>query len=301
MIRYGIPLVFLFLIIVYGAIAIRSRLIALDSYNLVHDGTTRAYRLSLPDDMDDTQAYPLAILLHGVGGTGQGLADYVAFHESATDWVVAYPDGIEGNWNDGRAEIQSEFNGNAPDDVAFLTVLIDDLSTTYAINREQVYVIGLSNGGIMSMQMGCDQSDLITGIGVVTANFPVDMTCEPTSPLQVVIINGTEDPLYPYDGGDISEDRGTIISTDDTVAFWVEHNNCADSTTSTIDENETDNTSLEYTSYSGCDAGGSVEFYSVVGGGHTWVGGNQYAPPSLIGATSREGNAADILLQHFGE
>ena len=299
MIRYGIPLVFLFLILVYGGIYLRGQLTALDSYALEYEGVQRTYRLAQPEDMDDAQTYPVAIVLHGVGGQGQGIANYTDFHEYGTDWIVAYPDGIERNWNDGRAEIQSVWE-TPPDDIGFLSALIAELETNLPVDTNKIYVIGTSNGGIMALKMGCERADSITGIGVVTASFPVDMECEPTEPLEVVIMNGTNDPLMPYEGGEIADERGTIVSTQDMIDFWADHNNCETSVTDVIDEDLNDNTRVDHLAYMGCDDGGALYVYYVAGGGHTWAGGNQYAPETVIGLTSKEIHASEVLIEHFG-
>jgi len=40
---------------------------------------------------------------------------------------------------------------------------------------------------------------------------------------------------------------------------------------------------------------------AVIGGGHTWPGGLQYLPESIIGKTSREFNASEVIWQFFKE
>jgi len=44
-----------------------------------------------------------------------------------------------------------------------------------------------------------------------------------------------------------------------------------------------------------------VVLYATGGGGHTWPGGLQYFPESIIGKTSREFNASEIIWQFFRE
>ena len=51
-------------------------------------------------------------------------------------FVVAYPDGIGKNWNDGRTDGVSEAHEKHIDDVGFLRALIDELSSQ-AANRRQ--------------------------------------------------------------------------------------------------------------------------------------------------------------------
>jgi polyhydroxybutyrate depolymerase len=42
-----------------------------------------------------------------------------------------------------------------------------------------------------------------------------------------------------------------------------------------------------------------VVLYTVTGGGHTWPGGMQYAPPFLIGRTSRDFSASEAVWKFF--
>ena len=45
------------------------------------------------------------------------------------------------------------------------------------------------------------------------------------------MINGTEDPLVPWEGGHVKilwKKMGDVLSTENSVRFWVEHNNCFD-------------------------------------------------------------------------
>jgi poly(3-hydroxybutyrate) depolymerase len=47
--------------------------------------------------------------------------------------------------------------------------------------------------------------------------------------------------------------------------------------------------------YPGCDGGGDVELYEVVGGGHTWPGGFQHFPEMRVGRTSRDVDASALM------
>ncbi|MCX6008557.1 MAG: hypothetical protein NTW48_00675 [Chloroflexi bacterium] len=51
----------------------------------------------------------------------------------------------------------------------------------------------------------------------------------------------------------------------------------------------------------GCQDGAEVVLYAIEGGGHTWPGGLQYLPELVIGKTSREFNASEVIWQFFKE
>src|SRR5258706_3882458 len=53
---------------------------------------------------------PLLIILHGAGGTGQGIESWSGFDglSDKEGFLVAYPDAINSAWNDGRDDQASE-------------------------------------------------------------------------------------------------------------------------------------------------------------------------------------------------
>ena len=115
--------------------------------------------------------------------------------------------------------------------MAFISTLIDQLVQDLNINKKMVYATGISNGAIMTERLGCELSDKIAAIAPVAGNIPQNtaLTWSPSRAVSVLIINGTEDPLVPFDGGDVSFlslKRGKVISVADTVKFWVRKNGC---------------------------------------------------------------------------
>ena len=116
-------------------------------------------------------------------------------------------------------------------------------------------------------------------------------------------MNGTEDELVPYDGGEVrvlSQSRGNIISTDELVDFWRERNACQ-TTAQPIHfpDQEDDGTTVRVQGYTDCAPGGALILYTIEGGGHTWPGGRQYLGEGLIGKTSREIVACDVVWAFF--
>jgi polyhydroxybutyrate depolymerase len=128
----------------------------------------------------------------------------------------------------------------------------------------------------------------------------------PSRPVSVLIVNGTDDPLVPWEGGDIHLGRtklGEVLSVADTVKFWVGKDQCASSPviTQLRDKDPADGTKVRKESYGGCQDGAEVVLYAIEGGGHTWPGGPQYLPESIIGRTSREFDASEVIWQFFKE
>ncbi len=273
---------------------------------IIHDGLRRSYIVHVGVSCDRKMAAPLAIVLHGGGGTGEGMVKLTGFNAVADKegFIVVYPDGIDRHWNDGRGVGWYRAHTEDIDDVGFISTLIDELSRKLSVDTKRVYATGISNGGMMSYRLGCELSEKITAIAAVTASLAVNKVKEwsPSRPMPVLIIAGTADPLVPWEGGDIrlgGRTYGTVVSVPDTVKFWVEKNGCvARPVVRRLPDSEpNDGTSVRRETYSGCRSGAEVVLYAVEGGGHTWPGGLQYLPERVIGKTSKEFDASEVIWQ----
>jgi polyhydroxybutyrate depolymerase len=122
--------------------------------------------------------------------------------------------------------------------------------------------------------------------------------------MPVLLIHGTQDPLVPWDGGDVQvfrRKRGRVLSASETVAFWVKHNGCAPTPVITYepDQDPTDGTKVRREEYRSGKDGSEVLLYAVEGGGHTWPGGWQYLPERIIGKTCRDLQASEVIWEFF--
>lgn len=269
------------------------------------DGTERTYVIHLPDNKDKRNKYPLVIALHGGGGKGSGMNKLSGFNEIAdkNNFVVVYPDGIDKQWNDGRSDFLLNDKIN---DVKFISKLIDTLKVLYNIDTNRVYATGISNGGIMSFRLACELSNKIAAFAPVAASMPESPAydCKPVRPVPMMLIFGDEDPLIPFNGGEISvfglRTRGKVIPVEQTVNYWVNSNGCNIVPTETkINAVPDDGTEVSKKVYSSKTGNADVEFWLVTGGGHTWPGGLQYLPKIVIGKTSKEFNASEEIWKFF--
>jgi polyhydroxybutyrate depolymerase len=277
---------------------------------LSHDGLERRYILYQPDfKAGYSNARPLLVVLHGGGGTSRGMLRLTngRFNELADrdGFFVVYPQGIDNSWNDGRPDKISGAHRKGIDDVGFLRVLIDHLIVRYPIDSKRIFVTGISNGGLMSYQLGCSLPDKIRAIAPVTAQIPAAIAplCSLESAVSLAVFNGTEDPLVPYNGGQITvfhRNRGAVLSTDETMRIWRRKNRCSpEPLVKELPDIAADGTRVTKIEYSRCINESKVILYRIVGGGHTWPGGHQYLPVRRIGRTTRDINGCDEIWQFF--
>ncbi|MCP4327994.1 MAG: alpha/beta fold hydrolase [Alphaproteobacteria bacterium] len=246
--------------------------------------------------------------LHGGAGRAEQFAGYLNFdvYAKARNLLIVYPQGFERHWNDGRPDVSYSTHEGDVDDVAFLRAVLETVATRYPVDRGRVYVAGISNGGMMALRLACEAADTFAAVAALTASFPMAMAdrCDPIRPLPVMLINGTDDPIFPYGGGTIGFGRrklGEVRSTPETVARWVVLNGCLGPAkiVALPDTDRDDDSRVVVERYLPCRAGTEVTLYRVEGGGHTWPGRRPYLPRFLIGETNDDIDATAHILDFF--
>jgi len=274
----------------------------LQLFEMSWEGRNRTYQVYFPPEQFFEQKLPILFVLHGGGFTRNGF-NKIADREG---FIVVYPEGFEKQWNDGRGVqgIVTAWDENI-DDVGFISEIARLLSNDFSIDTSRIFTSGISNGGFMSSRLLCDRADLFRGGAIITATISESYlpNCNPTSPVSVLVLNGTEDPIVPYEGGQVvvlGQQRGQIISTDDYIQFWATNNGC-ESNALVIDfpDTEDDGTMVQINTNPNCTAQTRLQLYRIEGGGHTWPGSLELLPENLVGRTSKEFVACDVIWDFF--
>lgn len=263
----------------------------------------REFLLHVPQDMTEEPA-PLVFVFHGGGGRAFGTMNLTRFNEVADreKFLVVYPAGIGRSWNDGRVTQVSQAHRDDVDDLAFFDSLLAHLSDRFSVDAQRVYATGISNGAMFAHYLAAHRAEKIAAIAPVVGGIatPFDERFEPAAPVSVLIIQGTDDPLVPYDGGKVLagglRDRGGIVSTNDAVELWVRANGCdpEPEVAWLPDRDPEDGCRTQSQTWSNGRGGSEVVLWRVEGGGHTWPGGVQYRPVRLIGPVTRDFGSAEI-------
>ncbi|WP_167104703.1 PHB depolymerase family esterase [Mycobacterium sp. DL592] len=227
---------------------------------LTFGGLQRTYVLHVPPGLQ--QPSGLVINLHGAGQNGAiqaGVTNYNAVADRY-GFVVAYPDGIDMSWADGRGASVPDREG--VDDVGFLAALIGQLTHDFGIPPGRVFVTGMSAGAFMANRLACDRADLVSAVAPVAGTLGVGVACNPSKPVSVLAIHGTADQVVPFAGGPMVGRGGPseIVSAPEMAERWRALDQCP----STPAPNPAGFTAT------GCAGGTQVEFVSVNGAGHTW-------------------------------
>lgn len=260
----------------------------------------RSYLLHVPLTWppDRRGLTPLVVALHGRAGDGGQMESGSGLSTLADreGFLVAYPDGVHRSWNDRRGESPAARAG--ADDVRFVGELIDRLVAREQVDPRRVYVVGVSNGGMMAFRLACELAPKIAAVGAVIGLMPADGAdrCAPSHAVPVMIIAGTDDPLVPFAGGDI---RGEVLSARETRERWATLGGCGPVGPTLLVDRVDDGTRIHRAAHAGCRDGAEVVLLSVEGGGHTWPGGAQYLPRFVIGSVTREIDGAEELWRFF--
>jgi polyhydroxybutyrate depolymerase len=279
------------------------------SRTLEVDGVTRGYLLHVPPALAPGPA-PLVLVFHGGGGNGPGTERLTRFSALADreGFLVAYPEGIGRNWNDGREFTTSRAHRDHVDDVGFVAVLLDAIARIHPVDPRRIYATGISNGGIFSHYLGARLSSRIAAIAPVVGGIadPPDAWLRPEQPISVLILQGTTDPLVPYRGGAIAFGRGRIIDTEEAARRWAALNGAARepaqealSAGSTPAGSTKDRCGGLRAVYSGGRDGSEVVLVRLDEGGHTWPGGAQYLPERLVGRVCHDFDATALIWDFF--
>lgn len=257
-------------------------------------GLTREYRLYKPNIYTGATPVPLIINMHGYTSNNfeqEFYGDFRAISDTA-NFLIVHPNGTldgQGNrfWN-------TFGSGEAVNDVAFISNLIDTLAASYNIDPQRIYATGMSNGGFMSYTLACELNGRIAAIASVTGSMitPKLNACTLQHPVPVMEIHGTADNTVPYNGSALS----AFVPIPTLVNTWVALNHCNPTPvfSDVPNINTGDGCTAEHYVYSGGDAGATVEHYKIIGGGHTWPGS-----PFVIGVTNQDFRASQEIWRFF--
>jgi polyhydroxybutyrate depolymerase len=262
---------------------------------------TRDYLLHVPrrsptNLVGRAQRFPLLIVLHGSGATGETVREQSGMDSvaEAHRFLAAYPDGsgelfgLSSDWNAG------ECCGGAyldrVNDIAFLRAIIADVSSRLPVDPRRIYVAGFSDGARMAYRAGCEMASEVAAIAAVAGNL-VAARCIPARQLPVIAFHGTADHEVPYNDSAYTPPPRPFPPEARTlppsVRFWMATDGCRDAEERRI--------APHVIRSAGVHCAADVVFYSLEGAGHRWPVDHSGGSADSISASSL---IADFFLQH---
>jgi polyhydroxybutyrate depolymerase len=260
---------------------------------LTFDGGTREFRLAVPADAAAGEPLGLILNFHGYGSNAGQQAVYSELEEKGPPrgYVVLTPQGT------GAPAFWNIVGLPAPDDAAYVNMLIDGIALRLCIDPRRVYSTGMSNGGGMSSFLGCELGDRLAAIAPVAGvNLVFDDSCRDGRGVSVIAFHGEADAVVPYEGGALgiaAVERRSLPTVEEAVAAWARRDSCRERPrTEEVAEH------VVLTDYAGCRRGTDVQLYAVTDGGHTWPGAIDVP---RLGPVTTEIDAADLILDFFDQ
>lgn len=195
--------------------------------SLLIENHTRTFHYNQPKQPGENAS--LVFILHGSGGNGRNMIKAASKLEEKSvseNIILVYPDAYKNFWNECRKAATSAANLENINENDFFKKMIEYFTNRFQINSRNVFVIGTSGGGHMAYKLALTMPQSLNAVTSIIASLPdtSNMDCiESGAPISVMIINGTDDTLNRYNGGDMKipgTNLGKVRSTENTFKYW---------------------------------------------------------------------------------
>ena len=236
----------------------------------IYDGNVRQYAVYEPSLYPNPDGYPLVVGLHGGGSEGYEFLATPSLIPKARQeqFIVAAPNALRhpqypltSRWNAGDGY---ETATDSTDDVGFISALIDTMIVNYNIDKKRVYVMGFSNGSMMTYRVADELSHKIAAIGAVSGQMAYE-DCHPEFPVSIIHFHGLDDPKNPYEGGPNTQNFDILPVVDTVMANWRGINNCSSIPDTILNEN-----GIVGKKWASLDGNGDIILYTIENWGHKW-------------------------------
>lgn len=272
-------------------------------------GAKRSYLLHVPGSVKADQPLPLVIVLHGAFGTGKTIEKESGFSmiSDREGFLVAYPEGGYGlfglfqHWNAGHCCGKAQ--NDKTDDVGFLESVIKDIRDRFPVDPARIYMVGFSNGGMMTYRFAAEKTNLLAGAAPMAASAggkasnkdSLWVIPKPKNKLPLIIFHALDDPNVPFEGGQSPKKGGEreYISVQQSVEIWIKNNGCKEiADIDTLFEDRVIRSEW-------CEGSeNEIDLYTIKNWGHKWPG--KYYTNKLKSDDSFRGfDAAEIIWKFF--
>jgi len=159
------------------------------------------YYYYLPKGYSKSIKYPLVINFHGLSSAAFKHEQYFQLDQVADKeaFIVVYPQSSCQGWNSG---LGFRWYATGPDDIGYFNKLLDTLEATYSIDKNRIYLTGVSLDGSFAYWVACEMSNRIAAVASVSGLMS-DSTLiyyNPVCNVPVLRIHGTRDHIIKYMG-----------------------------------------------------------------------------------------------------
>jgi polyhydroxybutyrate depolymerase len=273
------------------------------------NGFRRTYLVHVPPGDRPETPVPLVVVLHGAFDTAEGMEKSSGFSLLADRerFIVLYPNGMGilgflQHWNAGHC--CGKAAGDQLDDVGFVAATIEDVSARFKVDRDRIYMVGFSNGGMLAFRFAAERGDLLAAVAPLAASIggtpsgevPEWRIPDPVRRIPIIVFHGLSDDRVPYAGGGNRVKGGgrTYWPVEESVKFWVTRNGCNPQGAS----HSLKDGSVLMKSWASCNDNADVALYLIKDWGHVWPG-KHFTATLPEGDPLRNFDAAEIIWGFF--
>jgi polyhydroxybutyrate depolymerase len=245
---------------------------------MINKATGRTYVLHVPPSYSKGTSLPLVVLLHPLGVDGATFEQMSGFSSLAdvNDFFAVYPDGTANAavramnlatdlaWNSGGGFAP----GSATDDYAFINAIVDEIAGSYSVDKMEIYLVGMSNGGMLAYDVAA-RSSRFKAMASVAGTMTVP-SWTPSKRMPVLHIHGTADPFVPFAGGGAFPFLSVAANLKRVSAYLGVVPKPEGVVLNPVKLSDPLVTRFDYATASGTSK--ELVYYEVSGGGHTWPG-----------------------------
>jgi phospholipase/carboxylesterase len=153
--------------------------------------THAEYSLYVPEYYTPQRTWPLIICLHGGYGRGDDFIWSWLRPAKSKGYLLLSPKSVGPTWS----------ALNPPIDTRSILAMLEEVCTTYAVDRQRIYLTGLSDGGIFTYVLGLGNAHLFAGITPVAGELHamVDPLLRrgQGKEVPIFIVHGAQDHIFP--------------------------------------------------------------------------------------------------------
>jgi len=145
--------------------------------------------LVIPASHQSGRASPLAVVLHGAGGSSEGALSSIRAEAESLGVILLIPDSRGVTWD----AVRGRFGA----DVAFLSRALSWAFTHAEVDAKRVGIGGFSDGASYALSIGLANGDLFSRIFAFSPGFIRE--AEPVGKPVIDVYHGTRDQILPID------------------------------------------------------------------------------------------------------
>ena len=248
-----------------------------------YNGVERSYYYYEPDTMLSQR--PLILLLHGYGGSATNYCPQMVRTALKHGYAVCVPQGAKDpagglSWNVGYPFQK----GWEMDDVDFLCELASSLVQEHKLNRKNIFVTGMSNGGEMCYLLAHERPDFFAAfapIAGLTMQWMKDSLGISKS-VSIMEVHGTADKVSMWEGDlENTGGWGAYLPVHEALKRWADNAVCREEKVTKYKD------SVFLHEFVRANDNVEVLLYEVRGGGHGWSMDYMDTPSEVIAFFNR--------------